>query len=76
MHKGPKQKGSGLAIIGADVFSLLPSMSNIDTARIAKKVVLQSKVDFEDIDYQKALRYMLSLVMFPLINLLVPENAV
>ena len=53
----PKQKESGVAIIGADVCSLFPSMRSVDTARLVKKAVLESSVNFGDIDYNIALRY-------------------
>ena len=53
-----KQKPSGLAIIGADVTSLFPSLRNVETARLARLAVLNSSVEFENVDCRKALRYM------------------
>ena len=46
-----------MPVVGADVCSLFPSLQNVVTARIAKKAVLDSKVELVDFDYIKALRY-------------------
>ena len=54
---GPKQMEDGIAIVGANVCSLFPSLKSVETARLAKKAVLNSKIDFEDVDYQMALKY-------------------
>ena len=47
----------GLSIVGADVKSLFPSLRNVEAARRAKKAVLNTKVELNDVDYIKALRY-------------------
>ena len=57
VYKGQKQLDSGMAIVGVDVKSLFPSLRNVETARLAKKSILKSKVKFEGVDYQKALKY-------------------
>ena len=49
-----KQLDNGLAVVGANVCSLFPPLRNVDPARLAKK---SSKVEFVDVDYFKALRY-------------------
>ena len=54
---GKAQMLDKLAIIGADVKSLFPSMKNIETARLARHAILNSKVNFENFDYLMALRY-------------------
>ena len=53
----PRQKPGKLAIVGADVVSLFPSLRNIETARLTRHAILDSKVDFCNVDYHKALRY-------------------
>ena len=57
VQEGRKQKSEGIAVVGADVKSLFPSLKNAETARLARKAILTSKIDFQDIDYVKALRY-------------------
>ena len=52
-----KQMEEGLSIVGADVRSLFPSLQNVEAARLTRLAVLKSKVQFNDIDYHKALRY-------------------
>ena len=52
-----KQKNKGLAIVGADVSSLFPSLKSVETARIARTAVLNSKVEYKNVDHLKALRY-------------------
>ena len=58
VQKGKKQMESGLAVVGADVCSLFPSLKNIEVARMTRIALLDSKVEFADIDYLKALRYL------------------
>ena len=38
--------------------SLFPSLSDIETARLASKAILESEVEFENWDLQMALRYL------------------
>ena len=52
-----KIQKDGMTIVGSDVVSLFPSLKNIESARLARHAVLQSKVEFSNIDYLKALRY-------------------
>ena len=52
-----KQRESGLSIVGSDVKSSFPSLSNVETARLARGAILNSKVDFENEDLHKALKY-------------------
>ena len=52
-----KQKSGKLAIIGADVVSLFPSLKSVESAQLAKNAILASKVEFESVDYIKAMRY-------------------
>ena len=54
----PKQKSEGLSIVGSDVKSLFPSLKSVETARLARCAILDSKVTFENWDYLKALRYL------------------
>ena len=54
---GSKQMEDGLSIVGAVVRSLFPSLQNVEAARLTRLAVLKSKVQFNDIDYHKALRY-------------------
>ena len=54
----PKQKDHGVAIVGADVCQLFPSLKNIETARLARYAVMHSNVDFANWDFKKALRYL------------------
>ena len=56
-HELKRQKLEGLSVVGADVCSLFPSLPNVETARMARKAVLASNVEFVDFDYIKALRY-------------------
>ena len=51
------QKNGDLAIVGADVVLLFPSLKNIETARLARHAILQSNFNFENIDYHRALQY-------------------
>ena len=51
------QKNGNLAIVGADVVSLFPSLRNIESARLARHAILQSKLSFESVDYHRALQY-------------------
>ena len=53
-----KQRCSGVSVVGSDVVSLFPSLKDIETARLARHAVLGSKVKFENVDMQKALRYL------------------
>ena len=55
--KPRKQKDGNLAIVGADVVSLFPSLMNIESARLARHAILHSNVKFENVDYHKALQY-------------------
>ena len=55
--KLPKQKSSGLSVVGSDVVSLFPSLRNVEAARLAKYAILGSGVKFENCDAIKALRY-------------------
>ena len=50
------QKTSGMVIVGADVKSLFPSLRNVETARLAKKAILESDVEFCNWDFKKAMR--------------------
>ena len=49
-----KQKPKGLAIVGADVTSLFPSLKSVETARLARLAVLNSSVEFENVDCIKS----------------------
>ena len=55
--RGGMQKSSGLAVVGSDVVSLFPSLKNIESARLARKAILESEVDVGSFDHLKALRY-------------------
>ena len=37
--------------------SLFPSLKNIETARLTRHAILESEIEFENINYHKALRY-------------------
>ena len=55
-----QKEGSGnLIIAGADVEALFPSLSDLESARIAGEAVVESKASFENIDYTTALKYLL-----------------
>ena len=54
---GKAQITDQLAIVGADVKSLYPSLKNVEIARLARHAILESKVSFENIDYLRASRY-------------------
>ena len=55
---GEAQITDKLAIVGADVKSLYPSLKNVEIARLARHAILESKISFENIDYKRALRYL------------------
>ena len=55
---GSLQKQSGMVIVGADVVQLFPSLKDVETARLARYAILESKVEFENVDYLHALRYL------------------
>ena len=46
-----------LLIIGADVESLYPSLEDETAAKIAYKAVLETKLEFDNVDYREAVRY-------------------
>ena len=46
-----------MCIVGSDVVSLFPSLKNIETGRLARHAILQSKVMIENFDYKMGLRY-------------------
>ena len=56
----PLQKSGkeNMCFAGADVVSLFPSLLGVETARLARHAVLQTDVEFENIDYLMALRYL------------------
>ena len=58
-HKSRRslQKKTGLSIVGSDVKSLFLSLRNIETARLARKAILDSKIEFSNWDFVKAMRY-------------------
>ena len=53
-----KQKVGNLAIVGADVWSLFPSLKSVESARLAIKAIPSSKVEFENIDCHRDLQYL------------------
>ena len=55
---GPRQKSSGLAIVGSDVKSLFPSLRAVETARLARYAIENSEIEFSNWDYKKSLRYL------------------
>ena len=46
VSKMRKQNDSGLAIVGSDVKSLFPSLRGFETARLARRAILSSEVEF------------------------------
>ena len=43
---------------GADVEALFPSLSDLESARIASEAVMETNTVFENIDYMMALKYL------------------
>ena len=48
-----------MAVTGSDVESLFPSLTDIESDRIAIHSILKSKLRFENVDYLKALKYLM-----------------
>ena len=55
---GVKQKLDEMCILGSDVVSLFPSLKGMETARLARHAVLNSTIEFGNVDYLMALRYL------------------
>ena len=56
-QKTVKKQKPGMSVVGSDVKSLFPSLKSVESARLAKHAILKSTVQFENVDFQKALRY-------------------
>ena len=55
----PLQKSrENYVICGTDVEALFPSLEDIESARMAKHAVMESNIEFNNVDYKKALRYL------------------
>ena len=52
-----QDKAENMVIAGADVEALYPSLEDVQVAEIVFKAVLESKVEFEGVDYQEGARY-------------------
>ena len=48
-----------MAVTGSDVESLFRSLTDIESDRIAIHSILKSKLRFENVDYLKALKYLM-----------------
>ena len=51
------QDEKDLTVTGADVEGLYPNLSDIEVAQICFEAIMNSNIKFEDIDYQKAGKY-------------------
>ena len=49
----------GLVIAGTDVEALYPSLKDIESGRIARDAVLESRAESNNVDYEAGLRYLL-----------------
>ena len=49
--------GQEMVIIGGDVVSLYPNLKIEDVAKDVKEALLQSKLTWQNVDYQEAVRY-------------------
>ena len=55
---GVKQKLNEMCILGSDVVSLFPSLKGVETARLTRHAILKSDIEFGNVDYHMALRYL------------------
>ena len=53
-----KQGSKNLCFIGHDVKSLFPSLKSVESARLTRHAILNSKVQVENFDHKMALRYL------------------
>ena len=53
-----KERGEKYVICGTDVEALFPSLEDIECARMVKQAVMNSKIEFDNIDYKMALKYL------------------
>ena len=58
MYHKQKSGNDNIVIAGADFEALFPSLSDLESARIAGKAVRESCVKFDSIDYSAALKYL------------------
>ena len=56
--KFQKEGLSNVCFVGHDVKSLFPSMKSVETARLARYAVLNSKIEIDNFDHSMALRYL------------------
>ena len=57
-HSHAQIQEEGFVIIGSDVEKLYPSLKPLEAARLTRIAVLESNVEFQDVDFTKALRYL------------------
>ena len=53
-----KQREGNWCIIGTDVESLFPSLADLESAKIVRHAIKNSKIEFNNIDYKLGLRYL------------------
>ena len=53
-----KPRSDGCCVIGTEVESLFPSLADLESAKMVRLAVKKSNMDFQNVDYKLALRYL------------------